>query len=53
VASCTDGTTDAAEGCKITDKKTANYALYTIDHRIQQSLDGPDTTAATTVESTQ
>jgi hypothetical protein len=40
---CTDGTTDLIKSCKI-DKKTANFALYTIDHRIQKSLDGEETT---------
>jgi hypothetical protein len=39
---CTDGTTAHAEACKITDEKTANYALYVIDHRIQMTMDGED-----------
>ena len=39
VTLCTNGTTDILKDCKITNK-TANYALYTIDHRIQISMDG-------------
>lgn len=35
---CTDGKSDQANNCKITDA-TANFALYTIDHRIQVSMD--------------
>jgi len=35
---CTDGKSDQANNCKITDE-TANFALYTIDHRIQKSMD--------------
>lgn len=38
---CTDGTTSQAENCKLTDA-TADYALYVIDHRIQQTMDGED-----------
>lgn len=37
---CTDGKTDEAKNCQIKDQTTADYALYTIDHRIQQSMDG-------------
>lgn len=36
---CTTGDTNQARNCKITDSKTANYALYTIDYRIIQSMD--------------
>jgi len=36
---CTDGKIDEAKNCQITDETTANYALYTIDHRIQKSMD--------------
>jgi len=43
---CTNGTTFAAKSCEVT-KKTENYALYTIDHRVQRSLDGPDVTTVT------
>lgn len=35
---CTDGKTAEANNCKITDE-TANFALYTIDHRIQKTMD--------------
>ncbi|MEI6850923.1 MAG: hypothetical protein WCK26_03075 [Candidatus Saccharibacteria bacterium] len=35
---CTDGKSSQANNCKITDK-TANFALYTIDHRIQKTMD--------------
>lgn len=38
---CTDGTTKYVEECKITDD-TAKYALYTIDRRIQTTMDGED-----------
>ncbi len=36
---CTSGTTTAVNSCEITSQKTAEYALYTIDHRIQKSMD--------------
>lgn len=46
--SCTDGSTGAItvndNACMITDQKTAEYALYTIDHRVQQTMDGEDST---------
>jgi hypothetical protein len=53
---CTDGTTDQVGNCQITDSKTAEYALYVIDHRIQKTMDGEDvvntsTTSATTTSS--
>ncbi|TAL15333.1 hypothetical protein EPN95_00365 [Patescibacteria group bacterium] len=41
---CTDGTTSHAADCQITDKTTAEYALYTIDHRVQTTMDGEDAT---------
>lgn len=57
---CSDGTTNQAVNCQIKDDKTAEYALYTIDRRLQRSIDNEDTysgdsqtapatTAATTV----
>ncbi len=39
---CTDGSTMNADECKITDSKTASYALYVIDRRIQKTMDGED-----------
>lgn len=48
---CTDGTTDQANNCKITDE-TADYALYTIDHRIQVAMDEDDTTTSSTPPTT-
>lgn len=36
---CTTGTTDQANNCKIKDEKRAEYALYTIDHRVQKTMD--------------
>jgi len=42
---CTDGKSDQANNCKITDE-TANFALYTIDHRIQKSLDEDPSTSS-------
>lgn len=36
---CTDGKTNEASNCKINDKTRAEYALYTVDHRIQKSMD--------------
>jgi hypothetical protein len=48
---CTDGTTDTitatVNACQIDpsqpdSKKLSEYALYTIDHRIQQTMDGED-----------
>lgn len=39
---CTDGTTDQAANCRITDEKTAMYAVYTVDHRIQRTMDDMD-----------
>jgi len=38
---CTDGASDQANNCKITDT-TADYALYAIDHSIQKTMDGED-----------
>ena len=37
---CTDGKAVEAENCVIKDEKTANYALYTIDHRIVEYFNG-------------
>jgi len=48
---CTTGKTDQANNCKITEQKQANYALYTIDHRIQQSMDEEDFDSTTTTTS--
>ena len=45
-ATCTDGDVDQLKNCQIVDKKTAEYSLYIIDHRIQQSMD--ETTADST-----
>ena len=39
---CTDGTSDQAVNCRITNKQVAEYALYTIDHRIQKNVDDED-----------
>ncbi len=39
---CTDGKTDQAKNCMITDKTTAEYALYMIDRRVQRAMDGED-----------
>ena len=46
---CTDGSTDQAGNCKIDPsvdpvaaRKVALYAIYTIDHRIQKTMDGED-----------
>jgi hypothetical protein len=41
IKACTDGKTDQAKNCEIADNddKTASFALYTIDHRIQKSMD--------------
>ena len=36
---CTDGQTDQAKNCEIDTDQHANFALYTIDHRVQQSMD--------------
>lgn len=47
---CTDGTTDNANNCKI-DDTTANYAVYTVDYRVQTGMDeeeGQDTSSDTT-----
>jgi len=44
---CTDGTTDEAANCMITDDERATYAVYTIDHRIQKSMDEEEETATT------
>jgi hypothetical protein len=49
---CTDGTTDQANNCKIKDGRTADFALYTIDHRIQKSMDDDETTTTTTTPDT-
>jgi hypothetical protein len=43
LALCTDGTTDEANNCKITTDETADFALYTVDHRIQESMDTDET----------
>ena len=51
VTDCTGGSTVGIGDCKIVDQKTAEYSLYTIDHRIQVSMDeepGADGTSATT-----
>lgn len=40
VSICTDGKAVEAENCVIKDEKTANYALYTIDHRIVEYFNG-------------
>lgn len=48
---CTDGTTTQADNCKITDK-TADFALYTVDHRVQKAMDDDPTTTTTTPAST-
>ena len=47
---CTDGTTDEAANCMIEDDERATYALYTIDHRVQKSMDEEDTTTTPTTE---
>lgn len=46
---CTDGSTDQAGNCKVDPevdpvaaRKVALYAVYTIDHRIQKTMDGQD-----------
>lgn len=39
ISDCTGGDTTGAAGCKITERKYAEYALYTIDHRIQVAMD--------------
>jgi hypothetical protein len=44
---CTDGSTDTLKSCEVTDK-TANYALYTIDRRVQKSLDGEGAATSST-----
>jgi hypothetical protein len=44
---CTDGTTDNLKGCEVVDKQTAEYSLYIMDHRIQQSMDDTTATPAT------
>ncbi|MBC7459360.1 peptidoglycan DD-metalloendopeptidase family protein [Candidatus Saccharibacteria bacterium] len=43
---CMDGTTDQSANCQITDEKTALFAVYTIDHRIQRTMDGMDAVTA-------
>ncbi len=40
---CTDGSDTQASNCKITTPQEADYALYTVDHRIQVSMDGQGT----------
>ncbi len=47
---CTDGTTDQLDSCAVstandadTQKKIAMYSLWTIDHRIQKTMDNQDT----------
>lgn len=52
VSLCLDGKTDQMKNCRIEDNETytdeaqrstiANYALYTVDHQIQKSMDGED-----------
>lgn len=46
MALCTDGSTSAisyqSNACEITNQKTAEYALYTVDHRVEQTMDGED-----------
>ena len=56
---CGDGTTKQAVNCQIKDDRTAEYALYTIDRRLQRSIDNEDvyagdnqTAPATTAAST-
>jgi hypothetical protein len=46
LALCTDGTTNQASNCKITNNKIAEFAVYTIDHRIQESMDTDETTGS-------
>lgn len=36
---CTSGRTDQAQFCKINEDTQAKYAIYTIDHRVQKSMD--------------
>jgi hypothetical protein len=58
---CTDGTTTNASSCQLTadnvknNPQIVNYALYTIDHRVQTTMDGEDATLdpqkSTTVQS--
>ncbi len=51
LAECTTGSSAGLGDCQINDQKTAEYSLYTIDHRIQVSMDeepGVDGTSATT-----
>jgi hypothetical protein len=52
LALCTDGTTDEAANCKITNEKTADFALYTVDHRIQESMDTDETPSSTDTTTT-
>jgi len=49
---CTDGDSVKASSCKITNQDTAEYSLYTIDHRIQKTMDGEDNTDINTPSST-
>jgi len=44
---CTDGTTKNANSCMINDDQNAEYAVYTIDHRIQISMDEEEVDSAT------
>jgi hypothetical protein len=44
LTNCTDGTTNQLSDCVISDETHAEYALYTVDHRIQSTMDGEDTT---------
>jgi hypothetical protein len=39
ITKCTDGTTQDAASCKVTDQKNAYFSLYTIDHRVEQTMD--------------
>jgi hypothetical protein len=49
IGMCTDGSTEELKNCQITDQKTAEYSLYIIDHRIQQSMDDQTTVASTNI----
>jgi hypothetical protein len=47
LANCTDGTTENARNCTLNDDQNAEYAVYTIDHRIQISIDEEEVDSAT------
>ena len=51
LAECTTGSSVGLGACQITDQKTAEYSLYTIDHRIQVSMD-EDVATTTTPDNT-